>query len=144
VTIRFEHGSTELPQSKRNQRQSKGPGSYFSVFLDVKPCFATCCTFRFVLKTNLAHRRNASLAPFAPFAGITSRDAAVRFAEHRLAIGTGREFLDYSAVENFSTKIGVRVWEQTQINLMKMQKNGGQLLNRRNEIAPKYWGKYGL
>jgi hypothetical protein len=39
------------------------------VFLDVKPCFATCCTFRFVLKTNLAHRRNASLAPFA----VTSR-----------------------------------------------------------------------
>jgi hypothetical protein len=37
-----------------------------------------------------------------------------------------------------------RIGEQMRINLHGLQKNGGQLLNRINSVAQKYWELYGI
>jgi hypothetical protein len=79
------------------------------------------------------------------YVGITV-DEARRFADHLAATGTGRDLLRYQVAEGarFMTRLEARIWEQTQITKLGMQKFGGQLLNLRNEIAKKYWDLYGI
>jgi hypothetical protein len=80
------------------------------------------------------------------YVGITMRDAAERFGEHLAAKGTGKELLRYEAVEGAEgmTKLEARIWEQQQILKYKLGKEGGQLLNKINSIAQKYWQLYGI
>ena len=75
-----------------------------------------------------------------------SLDPSTRFLAHRAAENTGRELLFYevAAGASFETRLGARIWEQSMINRYGLDKFGGQLINRRNEIAPKYWSGYGL
>jgi RHS repeat-associated protein len=76
------------------------------------------------------------------YVGITKRNPLIRFGEHELALGTGREFLRYSVVPGATNlnRINARIWEQTLIN-----KHGlDNLLNIRNSIAPKYWLLHGI
>jgi hypothetical protein len=79
------------------------------------------------------------------YVGITSRDAAVRFAEHGAAEGTGRELLRYRVVQGakFASKTEARIWEQQVLNRFGGPK-GGQLLNRINSIARRNWLLYGI
>lgn len=79
------------------------------------------------------------------YVGITSRDVATRGAEHIAASG-GKEGLVYQAVDGGQglTKQQARVMEQTLINQFGLGKNGGQLLNKINSIAPKYWKENGI
>ena len=79
------------------------------------------------------------------YVGITGRDPSVRFLEH-LHSGTARatlKFIPVKGAENL-TRTQARVWEQTLISQYGMGKNGGQLLNKINSIAPKNWGQYGI
>mgnify|MGYP000689262523 CR=1 FL=1 len=78
------------------------------------------------------------------YVGITSRNPLVRFSEHAGSIGTGRELLRYDVISSGLTKQQARVLEQTIINTHGLEKNGGQLLNRINSIAPKNWEKFGI
>ncbi len=77
------------------------------------------------------------------YVGITSRDPAVRFAEH-VASGTARSALGYEVINGATglTRTQARIWEQTLINQYGLQKNGGLLFNKINSIAPKYWWQY--
>lgn len=79
------------------------------------------------------------------YVGITSRDAAIRFAEH-MNSGTAKSSLYYSTIKGATglTKIQARILEQSLINQYGLMKNGGQLYNKINSIAPKYWPRYGL
>ena len=77
------------------------------------------------------------------YVGTTTRDPAVRFNEH-LRKSSQHSLLKYKSVESFSSRIEMRIWEQNNINTFKLMKNGGQLINKRNEIASKYWGLYGI
>jgi hypothetical protein len=79
------------------------------------------------------------------YVGITERDPNIRWDEHGNS-GTPRAGLDYDVVEGGTglSKTQARIMEQNLINQYGMQKNGGQLLNLRNSIAPKYWDKYGV
>ncbi|HUN22493.1 MAG TPA: hypothetical protein PK299_05090 [Anaerolineales bacterium] len=79
------------------------------------------------------------------YVGITGRVPDVRFLEHKGAIGTGRELLEYEIVESgLSSELEARILEQIQINTYGLAKNGGQLLNKINSIAEKYWELYGI
>ncbi|MCS3557660.1 MULTISPECIES: RHS repeat domain-containing protein [unclassified Sphingobacterium] len=80
------------------------------------------------------------------YVGITGREATVRFGEHLDAIGTGRELLQYQVVKGATrlSEIQARIWEQALINQYGLSRNGGQLLNRINSIAPKNWLQYGI
>lgn len=78
------------------------------------------------------------------YVGRTKRAPSVRFGEHRNAIGTGRELLQYSERAKGLTKTQARVLEQQLINKFGLQKNGGSLLNKINSIAPKYWQQHGI
>jgi hypothetical protein len=78
------------------------------------------------------------------YVGITAREAAVRWAEHAVAFGTGKELLQYRVVVEGLTNIQARVGEQIRINALGLQRNGGQLLNRINSVASKYWEQYGI
>ncbi|MBR4793875.1 MAG: hypothetical protein IK038_09465 [Bacteroidaceae bacterium] len=77
------------------------------------------------------------------YVGITKRDPAERFAEH-LASNTNRSTLKYDVVETGLTKMQARVREQYWINYFGMEKNGGQLYNQINSIAPKYWNNFSI
>lgn len=79
------------------------------------------------------------------YVGITSRTPSVRWAEH-IASDPAKAGLDFEEVDGavFSSTISARVWEQTQINLYGLGKNGGQLLNRINSISPSKWGNFGI
>ncbi len=77
------------------------------------------------------------------YVGITKRDPAKRFAEH-LASKTNRSTLKYDVVETGLTKMQARVREQYWINYFGMEKNGGQLYNQINSIAPKYWNNFSI
>jgi RHS repeat-associated protein len=70
------------------------------------------------------------------YIGITSRNVAERAAEHQAAAGTGRELLQYQAVETGLTKTQARIVEQSYIDTYGLQKNGGQLVNKINSISP--------
>lgn len=72
------------------------------------------------------------------------RTSAERFGEHLRANGTGRELLRYSVYEEGLTATEARILEQRLINLYGLGKNGGQLLNKINSIAPKFWSLYGI
>lgn len=80
------------------------------------------------------------------YVGISSREVGVRWAEHAAALGTGKENLRYVVVRGAEglSQIGARIQEQKLIIQYGLQKHGGQLLNRVNSIAPKYWEKYGI
>lgn len=79
------------------------------------------------------------------YVGITGRDAAVRFGEH-LGSNTAKSFLRYEVIPGATnlSKTGARIWEQNLINQFGLSKNGGQLLNKINSIAPKNWLKFGI
>ena len=79
------------------------------------------------------------------YIGITERAPAIRFAEH-LNSGTARSALQYDVVTGAQglTRTQARIWEQTLINQYGLGKNGGQLFNQINSIAPKYWWQYGI
>jgi hypothetical protein len=74
------------------------------------------------------------------YVGITSRDLLIRAAEHRRV--PAKAVLDFLEVEGASnlTKIQARVWEQKLIN----QRGLGNLQNKINSIAEKYWSIYGI
>lgn len=80
------------------------------------------------------------------YIGITERDAAIRWAEHKAAIGSGKELLDYEVVEKAIglSKTEARILEQTLINQHGLGKFEGQLLNKINSIVEKYWEKHGI
>jgi len=66
------------------------------------------------------------------------RNPAIRFAEH-YGSGTARAGLRYQTIEDatFINKIDARIFEQKMIN-SNGYINGGQLINLRNSIVPKY------
>ena len=79
---------------------------------------------------------------------ITSRTVAEREAEHIATTGTGKELQRYETVEGATglTKQVARVIEQKLINQYGLGgKVGqtGQLLNKINSIAEKYWSQNG-
>lgn len=80
------------------------------------------------------------------YVGITSRDPAIRFAEHGRTIGTGKELLEYNVIEGVEnlTKINARIFEQNLINKFQLGKNGGTLFNKINSISPKKWSLHGI
>lgn len=77
------------------------------------------------------------------YVGTTTRDPDLRFVEH-LKSGTERSALHFRPVRSLSSKAEMRIWEQMSINKFGLMKNGGLLLNIRNEIAPKYWNQFGI
>lgn len=78
------------------------------------------------------------------YVGMTGRNPQIRFEEH-WASNTNRAYLDYTVVQSGLTKMEARIWEQQQINMMRLQKDmTGQLFNMRNEIARKYWNQHGI
>jgi hypothetical protein len=79
------------------------------------------------------------------YVGITEREATVRFSEH-LNSGTAKSLLRYEVIDraNGLSRTGAKVWEQKLINQYGLGKNSGQLLNKINSIAPKYWSQYGI
>jgi predicted GIY-YIG superfamily endonuclease len=79
------------------------------------------------------------------YVGITKRKPSVRFDEH-IASGGAKATLDYRVIDGATglTKTQARVLEQQIINQFKLQKDGGQLLNKINSIAPKNWAKFGI
>jgi hypothetical protein len=82
------------------------------------------------------------------YVGITERDPLIRFAEHA-ASGTERAELRYFEIDGAVnlTKTQAQIWEQTLINrygLGGKVTQAGQLLNKINSIAPKYWLQLGI
>lgn len=75
------------------------------------------------------------------YVGITARDVAVRWAEH-VAVGGERALLRFEAVDGATglSRTGARVWEQNLIN----QNSLGNLFNKINSIARKYWTQFGV
>ena len=80
------------------------------------------------------------------YVGITSREAEKRFAEHLDSLNSGKELLQSRVVQGLEdlSKLEARVQEQIQINAYELEKNGGQLLNKINSIAEKYWNELGI
>ena len=80
------------------------------------------------------------------YVGITSRAPKLRWAEHALDVGSGRELLNFRVVKGATnlTKIEARIWEQTLINQYKLHKHGGLLLNKINSISPSKWSFFGI
>ena len=70
------------------------------------------------------------------YVGITMRNPVTRAQEHLQTIGSGRELLKYTTQLTDLAKNEARQIEQSVINFFGMQKNGGQLLNKINSIAP--------
>ena len=79
------------------------------------------------------------------YVGITKRDPAIRFNEH-LNSKTVRATLDYKVIPGAKnlTETAAHVWEQNLINQYGLGKDGGQLFNKMNSIAPQYWEQYGI
>ncbi|MEZ2335664.1 hypothetical protein [Mucilaginibacter sp. RCC_168] len=92
--------------------------------------------------TNLVYRGLDPITQEVKYVGITARDFAVREAEHKAAIGTGRELLDYEVVEGATglSRRGARILEQKLINDYGLD----NLLNKINSIAPSKWSLYGI
>lgn len=59
---------------------------------------------------------------------------------------TKRNTLEYRLVQRATslTKNQARILEQQYINLYGLEKNGGQLYNQINSIAPKYWNNFSI
>jgi hypothetical protein len=78
------------------------------------------------------------------YVGITSREIAQREAEHKTK--DAFKALTFEPVPGATglSRLEARVWEQTLINQYGLGKNGGQLLNKINSIAPSKWGMYGI
>lgn len=75
------------------------------------------------------------------YVGITKREPEIRFKEH-LRSGTERAKLDYRTIHYKEfTPLEARFMEQNYINIYKMIKDGGTLLNQRNSISPLKWSK---
>lgn len=76
------------------------------------------------------------------YVGITSRGVAARASEHLRAVGTGKELLKYRVVKGYEglTKLDARIIEQKLIN----NKGLANLLNKRNEIAKRFWKMHGI
>lgn len=79
------------------------------------------------------------------YVGITERSPNVRFAEH-LHSESSRASLKYHTIPDATgiSKINARIMEQNIINKYGLGKNGGQLFNKINSIAPPYWKRYGI
>ena len=79
------------------------------------------------------------------YVGITKRNPEIRWAEH-LASNTKRNTLTYELVQEATglTKNQARILEQQYINLYGLEKNGGQLLNQINSIAPSRWNSFNI
>lgn len=79
------------------------------------------------------------------YVGITKQKPETRFKQH-LTSGTERSTLHFEVIEGTGTlsRIQARIIEQTFINIYGMNKYGGMLYNKRNEISPIFWNKYGL
>ena len=79
------------------------------------------------------------------YVGITKRNPEIRWAEH-LASNTERNTLEYHLVQEATglTKNQARIIEQQYINLYGLEKNGGQLLNQINSIAPSRWNSFNI
>ena len=79
------------------------------------------------------------------YVGITKRNPEIRWAEH-LASNTKRNTLRYELVQEATglTKNQARILEQQYINLYGLEKNGGQLLNQINSIAPSRWNSFNI
>jgi RHS repeat-associated protein len=79
------------------------------------------------------------------YVGITSREPAMRFAEH-LRSGTERSLLQYEGIKGATglTQTQARILEQNFINRHGLWGNGGSLLNLRNSIAPQNWERFGV
>jgi RHS repeat-associated protein len=78
------------------------------------------------------------------YIGITSRDVAIRSAEHMLdPVKAHLTFIPIKGMQGLS-KEAARVAEQRLINYYGLQRNGGVLLNRINSIAPSKWSRYGI
>lgn len=94
--------------------------------------------------TNVVYR-GLDAAGIIRYVGITSRDPAIRFAEH-LGSGTARSFLEYEVIPGAInlTRIEARIFEQRLINQFGLQRNGGLLLNRINSIARRNWPQFGI
>jgi hypothetical protein len=63
-----------------------------------------------------------------------------------LMTSTKRNTLGYRLVQRATslTKNQARIIEQQYINLYGLEKNGGQLYNQINSIAPKYWNNFSI
>lgn len=78
------------------------------------------------------------------YVGITSREIAQREAEHKVKDAfKGLTFEPVPGATGLS-RLDARIWEQTLVNQYGLGKNGGQLLNQINSIAPNKWGMYGI
>jgi RHS repeat-associated protein len=90
--------------------------------------------------------RGLDNAGLVRYVGITSRNPTIRFTEHRLAIGTGRDLLRYRVVSGATnlSKIEARIWETRLMIQYGLGKNGGPLLNKIYSISPRYWSKFGV
>jgi RHS repeat-associated protein len=71
------------------------------------------------------------------YVGMTGRNPTVRWDEHAMALGSGRESLDYQVIQRNLTKAEARLIEQEYINQYGLSRNSGQLLNKINSISPK-------
>ncbi len=78
------------------------------------------------------------------YAGITNNPGR-RFIEHQHS-NTPRSVLDFQVLPEASnfTLIQSRIIEQNLINTYRLNKYGGDLFNKINSIAPRYWDKYGI
>ena len=63
-----------------------------------------------------------------------------------LMTSTKRNTLEYRLVQRATslTKNQARIIEQQYINLYGLEKNGGQLLNQINSIAPSRWNSFNI
>jgi hypothetical protein len=94
--------------------------------------------------TNVVYQ-GVDVAGKVRYVGITAREPAIRFAEHA-ASGTVRSPLQYNVIKGAESlnRTQARIWEQTLINQYGLGKNGGQLFNSINSIAPKYWWQHSI
>lgn len=92
------------------------------------------------------YRLNQRVFSFSALVRIPSRTLAERELEHLAATGTGKELLDYYVINGATglSKTEARIIEQTLINDYGLGKSRGQLLNKINSIAEKYWGQLGI
>ncbi|MDC8098668.1 DUF6443 domain-containing protein [Chryseobacterium rhizosphaerae] len=94
-------------------------------------------------KTTFSVYHGFDVAGKLRYIGITSRDPAIRWAEHAAA-GGEKGLLRFDIMNGATglTKAEARVIEQNFINQYGLQRNGGVLLNKINSIAPNNWKNF--